>query len=61
MIKLHVTSKTVSETGEVTINITPITTDGTIINGSLTLITNKTNDNMVEGKDYDMNLNEIVG
>jgi hypothetical protein len=60
MIKLHVTSKTVSETGEVTIQITPITTDGTIVNGSLTLITNTTN-TMDVGKDYDMNLNEIVG
>jgi hypothetical protein len=60
MIKLHVTSKTVSETGDVTINITPITTDGTIVNGSLTLITNTTN-SMDVGKDYDMNLNEIVG
>lgn len=60
MIKFHVTSRTENENGEVTIQITPITTDGTIVNGNLTLITNTAN-TMSVGKDYDMNLNEIVG
>jgi hypothetical protein len=58
MIKLHTTSKTISENGEITVNFTPISTDTTIVNGSLTLIL--TNDKFTVGKDYDSNLNEIV-
>lgn len=60
MIKLHITEKAVKENGEVIIQITPITTDGTIVNGSLTLISTIENDNTEVGKDYDMNLVEIL-
>ena len=60
MIKLHITSKTIHENGEVTIQITPITTDGTIVNGNLTIITNVASDTTTVGKDYDMNLVEIL-
>jgi len=60
MIKLHITSKTIHENGEVTIQITPITTDGTIVNGNLTLISTVENDATEVGKDYDMNLVEIL-
>ena len=60
MIKLHITSKTIHENGEVTIQITPITTDGTIVNGSLTLISSVASDTTAVGKDYDMNLVEIL-
>lgn len=61
MIKLHVTQKTITENGQVTINFSPLTTDGTIVNGTLTIITDTIKDTTQIGKDYDLNLNEIVG
>ncbi|MFT9498247.1 hypothetical protein [Anaerosolibacter sp.] len=58
MIKLHCIQKLEKEGSEFQITLSPIATDGTIVNGTLTILTIA--DAFQAGKGYDLNLAEII-
>jgi len=55
---LHATEKTINEDGNITVKFTAVSTNGHVINGGITLTAQE--DTINVGKDYDMNLQEIV-